>query len=53
MMKFGLILLAGAAAAEKSLVWEDAFDGDSLDQSVWTVQTGNGCDQGWVDGWMW
>lgn len=51
MKLFGLIFacsLLGLIAAERSLVWEDTFDGDSLDETVWRLQTGNGCDQGWV-----
>lgn len=33
-----------------SLVWQDEFDGSSLDASKWSVQVGDGCDQnlcGW------
>ncbi|MGB0287823.1 family 16 glycosylhydrolase, partial [Aequoribacter sp.] len=32
------------------LVWEDSFDGDSLDTSSWEVQTGNGAAEG-IPGW--
>ncbi|CAN0038321.1 unnamed protein product [Laminaria digitata] len=41
-----LLFLACGATGERTLVWEDDFDGDSLDSSVWAVNTGNGCDQG-------
>lgn len=41
-----LLFLACGATSERVLVWEDEFDGDSLDGSVWAVNTGNGCDQG-------
>lgn len=44
-----LLFLACGATGERTLVWEDEFDGDSLNGSVWAVNTGNGCDQGWVD----
>eukprot|EP00903_Cladosiphon_okamuranus_P010049 g9528.t1 len=48
MMKSGLILLLSLVglAAERLLVWEDTFSDDVLDEGVWTVQQGNGCDQG-------
>lgn len=28
------------------LVWEDNFDGDSLNETVWSLNTGNGCEEG-------
>lgn len=31
---------------EYKLVWSDEFEGNALDESVWTIQTGNGSD-GW------
>ena len=32
------------------LVWSDEFDGDSLDQAKWNIQTGNGIAEG-IPGW--
>lgn len=46
-MKLLLLLITlGVVAGERSLVWEENFDGDGLDETVWTIKTGNGCDQG-------
>ncbi len=33
-----------------TLVWQDEFDGSTLDQGKWSVQTGDGCDLG-ICGW--
>lgn len=33
-----------------TLVWQDEFDGDALDSTRWSVQTGDGCDLG-ICGW--
>lgn len=41
-----LLFLACGATSERVLLWEDDFDGDRLNASVWAVNTGNGCDQG-------
>lgn len=35
---------------EWTLVWQDEFDGNGLDATKWTVQTGDGCDLG-ICGW--
>ncbi|WP_249315848.1 glycoside hydrolase family 16 protein [Bacillus sp. FJAT-49711] len=37
-----------------TLVWEDNFDGEELDSTKWTIDTGNGYEQEdgtWVTGW--
>lgn len=34
------------AHGQSVLVWEDNFNGNSLNDTVWTLDTGNGCDQG-------
>ncbi|WP_338590506.1 glycoside hydrolase family 16 protein [Shewanella khirikhana] len=39
-----------AQAANYELVWSDEFDGNSLDQSKWSYQLGDGCDIG-LCGW--
>jgi len=41
-----LLLCTLSVAGERSLIWEDNFEGDGLDETVWTIKTGNGCDQG-------
>lgn len=38
--------IVGFVGGEPILVWEDTFDGDSLDETTWIVKTGNGCDEG-------
>ncbi|CAM9493067.1 unnamed protein product [Scytosiphon promiscuus] len=46
------VLSLSAVAGDRVLLWEDNFDGDSLDETVWIVKTGNGCDQGYgLCGW--
>lgn len=42
-----LLLFAGVLSAQcPNLVWEDNFDGDTLDFDKWSFQIGDGCDQG-------
>ena len=49
-----ILLLTGfvysASAQCPTLVWEDNFDGTTLDLSKWAIQTGDGCDIG-LCGW--
>lgn len=35
-----------AIVGEMAVIWEENFDGDSLNDTVWTLNTGNGCDLG-------
>lgn len=39
-------LVNGQVYSYTVLVWEDNFDGDSLNETVWRLDTGNGCNQG-------
>lgn len=50
-----LFLLLNSVRADTNIVWSDEFNGNSLDTSKWTYDTGNGFwvpDPGfWVSGW--
>lgn len=47
----GLVLIANGLAAQTwQLVWSDEFDGDTLDLTKWSYQTGTGTEYGLV-GW--
>ncbi|CAM3773955.1 S-layer homology domain-containing protein [Alkalicoccus chagannorensis] len=49
-----LMQMQGAAAEEEwELIWEDQFEGDSLNESKWNYDIGNGFYDGdeWIDGW--
>ena len=48
LVSIGLCSITQANAAVGNLLWEDNFD--SLDSETWTVDTGDGCDQG-LCGW--
>lgn len=40
---FGAVALLAPAGAQGQLVWEDNFDGSSLDTTKWEAVIGNGC----------
>lgn len=44
-----ICFLAISCSKNQGLVWEENFDGDSLDESVWNFDLGNGCPElcGW------
>jgi beta-glucanase (GH16 family) len=44
------ILISGLSCAnKKALVWEENFNGETLDESIWNYEVGNGCPElcGW------
>lgn len=43
---YALPFVDGQTYTSTVLVWEENFDGTGLNDTVWEVDTGNGCDQG-------
>ncbi|MEN8229283.1 MAG: family 16 glycosylhydrolase [Bacteroidota bacterium] len=44
-----MMLLGNLSAQDWQLVWSDEFDGESLDETKWSYQTGTGTDYGLTD----
>lgn len=46
----GLLLTLSLLSRAQTLVWEDSFDGPSINQNHWSFEVGDGCDKG-ICGW--
>jgi len=50
LLVFGLLMVSAAVSGQNwTLVWADEFDGDNLDTTLWSYQTGTGAEYGLTD----